>query len=93
VRASLLEIQRLAERVVEAVLQQGYVKAKVDKSILARKAAELIQQNLEQEAELEAEAERMAEQHMRGAAGAGMDQRRVIELIKKKLAEEKGFTL
>jgi hypothetical protein len=90
-RASTAEIQRLAERVVEAMLKQGYTKAAVEKAVLARRIVELIQKNLDEEAALEADAERMADQHARQMGG--MDQRRVIDLIKKKLAEERGFTL
>lgn len=90
-RASAVEIQRLAERVVEAMLKQGYTKPRADKSALAKRVAELILRNMEEEAALEAEAERVADQHNRQMGG--MDQRRVIDLIKKKLAEERGFTL
>ena len=94
VRASPAEIQRLAERIVDALLKQGYVKAMAEKAALSRRIAELMIHNLEQEAALEAEAERLAEQHLRrGPQSAGMDERRVIDMIKKKLAEERGFSL
>ena len=93
-RVSTADIQRLAERIIEAVLQQGYVKAKGEKSALSRRVAELIQKNLAEEVALEADAERLAQQHIRrSAGGAGVDERRVIEMIKKKLAEERGFSL
>lgn len=90
-RASTAEIQRLAERIVEALLQQGYVKAKADKASLAKRIVELMLKNLDEEAALEAEAERVADRHSRNMTG--MDQRKVIDMIKRKLAEEKGFTL
>lgn len=90
-RATAADIQALSERLVEALLAQGFVKPRAEKAVLARRVAELIRQNLEQEAAIEAEAERMAERHSRDMAG--MDQRRVIDMIKKKIAEEKGFTL
>jgi hypothetical protein len=94
VRASTAEIQRLAERIVEALIKQGFIKAKADKSALSRRITELMLKNFEEEAALEAEAEKLAMQHIRrSAGGAGMDERRVIDLIKKKLAEEKDFSL
>ena len=91
VRVSSADIQALAERIVEALLKQGFVKGKAEKPILSKRVAALILENLEQEAAIEAEAERMAERHSRDMSG--MDQRRVIDMIKKKIAEEKGFTL
>lgn len=90
-RVSSADIQALAERIVEALLKQGFVKGKAEKPILSKRVAALILENLEQEAAIEAEAERMAERHSRDMSG--MDQRRVIDMIKKKIAEEKGFTL
>jgi hypothetical protein len=94
VRASVAEIQRLAERIVETLLKQGHVKAKAEKSVLSRRIVELMMKNFDEEAAIEADAEKMAQQHIRrSAGGAGMDERRVIDLIKKKLAEERGFSL
>lgn len=90
-RVSSADINGLAERIVAALLKQGYVKPRGDKAALSKRVAELILRNLEEEVALEAEAEKMADKHMRTMAG--MDQRRVIDMIKKKLAEEKGFTL
>jgi len=87
----MADINGLAERVVAALLKQGYVKPRAEKSALAKRIAELVLKNLEQEAAIEAEAEKMAEKHMRTMAG--MDERRVIDMIKKKLAEERDFTL
>lgn len=94
VRASSADIQRLSERIVEALLSQGYVKAKAEKAVLRRRISELILKNLEEEAALETEAEKLAQQHIRRSVGsAGMDERRVIDMIKKKLAEDRGFSL
>lgn len=87
----MADINGLAERVVAALLKQGYVKPRAEKGALAKRIAALVVQNLEEEAAIEAEAEKMAEKHMRTMAG--MDERRVIDMIKKKLAEERGFTL
>lgn len=47
------------------------------------------------EASLSKEAERRAEEEIRklGSRGVGLDRRRVVQMIKQKLAEEKGFPL
>lgn len=84
-------MQQLAERIVDAIVRQGYVKpAKAPAAIAARVAA-LVLDNLEQEVVLEEEAERMAEAH-RGKM-VGMDHHKVVQMIKRKLAEERGFPL
>ncbi len=91
VRASPAEVQRLAERIVEAVVRQGYVKPLADSAALTQRVAALMQKNLEEEAALEEEAERVAMSHSRQMSG--LDQSKVIQMIKRKLAEERGFTL
>lgn len=93
VHVSQAEIQRLAERIVDALLKQGNVKPKADRQALVQRIFALIQKNMEEDAALEEEAERMAEAHSRKMAGADVDQRRVVQMIKRKLAEERGFPL
>lgn len=84
----------MAENIVDAVLKQGFVKAKADKTSLIQRVVDLIVKNFEEEAKIEADAEKMAQQHIRrSAGGSGMDERRVIDMIKKKLAEDRGFSL
>ncbi len=91
VRVSEVEVRRLAERIVAAAVKQGDLRAKADVGVLNQRVAGLILENMQQEAALEEEAERMADTHARRMAG--MDQRRVVQLIKQKLAEERGFSL
>ncbi|MBM4268113.1 MAG: DUF507 family protein [Deltaproteobacteria bacterium] len=45
------------------------------------------------EATLERDAERMADQHLKAAGrdGVGLDRKRVVQMIKTKLAQERGF--
>jgi hypothetical protein len=85
------EITRLAEVVVRALLQQGWMKAKVDDKQLIARVSKLILDNLRAEEALEREAEQLAEKLSRQAAG--MDQRKIVEGIKARLAKERGFTL
>jgi hypothetical protein len=90
-RCSDAELRRLAEDVVRAVLKQGLVHPKVAEAKLAERIHRLLLDNMKEEADLEAEAERLAQQHTRQMAG--MDQRKVIDGIKARLAKERGFSL
>lgn len=85
------EIERLATALVKAILAQGYARAKAPEDQLSRRVAELIADNLRQEQALEAEAEKLAGAHARQTAG--MDQRKIIQGIKERLARERGFSL
>ena len=85
------ELQALAGAVVDAVLKQGFVHPKRDAAVLRQRIVDLIAANLEEERVLEAEAEGLAAGHARQMLG--MDQRRIIEGIKERLARERGFSL
>lgn len=85
------ELQSLAAAIVEALLKQGFVHPKRDPADLQHRIVELIAQNLQEEQALEAEAERLAQAHARQMAG--MDQHKIIEGIKQRLAAERDFPL
>jgi len=85
------ELQALAHALVAALVKQGFVHPKKDASVLQRRIVELIARNFEEEEALEREAERLAESHARQMVG--MDQRKIIQGIKERLARERGFSL
>jgi hypothetical protein len=85
------ELQSLAAAIVGALLKQGFVQAKREPAVLRQRIVELFARNLEEERVLEEEAERLAEKHARQTVG--MDQRRIIQGIKERLARERGFSL
>jgi hypothetical protein len=85
------EINRLADTVVRGLLKQGFIKAKVDEKQLIARVARLILDNLRAEEAIELEAERLAQKL--GRQALGMDQRKIVEGIKARLAKERGFTL
>ena len=85
------ELQALASAIMRALLKQGFVHPKKEPAALQQRIVELIARNLEEEAELEREAERLAETH--SPQMAGMDQRRIIQGIKERLARERDFSL
>lgn len=85
------EIQRVALAVVRELTRQRYVHAHKDEAALARRAATIIEDSFEQEMALEREAERMAAVH--AGKMSGLDQRKIIQGIKARLAEERKFPL
>jgi len=85
------EVDALAGAIVDAVVRQGFVRLKCEPGRVRQRTAALIAANLEEERALQEEAERLAESHARQMAG--MDQRKIIQGIKERLARERGFPL
>jgi len=85
------ELQSLAAAVVDAVLKQGFVHPQRDPAALRQRVVELIARNIEEERVLEEEAERLAAKHARQTVG--MDQYKIVQGIKERLARERGFSL
>jgi len=90
-KARSVDIERVAKAMVAAALKQGFVHPTASVSKLELRVAELITENFHQEQKLEAEAEKLAAAHAREIAG--MDQRKIIQGIKERLARERGFSL
>lgn len=90
-RTRLEQLSGIAASIVHALEKQGYVHAKADRARLQERIARLILQTIEDEQKLEEEAERLASAHSRQMAG--MDQRKIIQGIKERLARERGFPL
>jgi hypothetical protein len=85
------ELQSLAAAIVSALLKQGFLHPRADAAVLQRRIVELVVRNLEEEQAIEDEAERLAQSHARQMAG--MDQHKIIQGIKERLARERGFSL
>ena len=84
-------IARLADEIVRVLVAPGFIVAKAPEKAIAERIRRLIVDNLRAEEALEEEAERMAAKL--GRQGLGMDQHKLIEGIKQRLAKERGFTL
>lgn len=85
------ELNALARAIMDALVKQGFVRPKQDAAVLRQRIVALMIKNLEEEAEIEAEAERVAAKL--GRQIVGMDQRRIIQGIMERLANERGFSL
>lgn len=84
-------MSHLAEDIAAALSKLECVRLKAKEKEVAARISQLIVENLKAEQALEEEAERLAAKHSRQMAG--MDQRKVIEGIKARLAKERGFPL
>jgi hypothetical protein len=85
------QLSDIAASIVSALLRQGYVHPKAEPTRLQDRVVELILRSMEEERQLEEEAERLAAEHARQMTG--MDQRKIIQGIKDRLARERGFPL
>ena len=90
-RISESEITRLADAVVTALVGKAFIKPKADEKTLVARVSRVILDNLRAEEALELEAEQVAQKL--GRQALGMDQRKIIEGIKARLAKERGFAL
>lgn len=88
------QIRRLAEQVLAALEHDGLItlKAERGKALAAMKIA--ITSDIRQEADLERDAERLLEQTLRSmGGGAGIDQPKMLRMVKEKLAKERKIVL
>ena len=90
-RVSERQIHLMAEAIVGALIEQGFVHLTASRDVVVRRIYELLVKNFQTEQEIEEEAEDFARQHARQMAG--MDQHKIIQGIKDRLAKERGFTL
>lgn len=90
-RVSEDQIRRLAAAVIAALGRCGFVQLKAAEPALVERVTRLLVENLQTEQALEEEAERLAQRL--GRQALGMDQRKIVQGIKERLAKEKGFQL
>lgn len=84
-------INRLADEVVRALVSPGFIKPKAPQKQLVERVARILLADLHAEQALEDEAERAAVKL--GRQALGMDQSKLIQGIKARLAKERGFIL
>lgn len=81
----------VADALITVLTEKDLVRLRIDKKSISEKITAALLDNFRQEEALEREAERLADEHMR--AEKGLDRHRVVQLIKKRLAEERRFVL
>ncbi len=88
------QIARLAEQVLMALDHDGLItlKAERGKALAAMKSA--IVADIRQEADLEKDAQHLLEQTLRSmGGGAGIDEQKMLRMVKEKLAKERKIVL
>ena len=96
-RPSPAQIERVAERLVRRLVQAQLLEPRVAEDTIRARFAAVLARNFDEEAEIEREAVAEAEKLVRkGAPGVRreeIDQRRVEQLVKQRLAKARGFVL
>lgn len=91
-RLSQNQLLRIAQLVVKQVHSSMAIEAKVDDEVISKTVIAVLKKNIEEEAQLEKEVEAMMLQLERQNPG-GFERYKMYPLLKKKLAEQKGFIL
>lgn len=84
-------MQRIAGAVVDRLEKAGVMKVTGQRARLEQRIVAALRANIRAEEELELEAKQFAASHSRELVG--MDRHRILQLVKERLAKEKGFTL
>jgi len=86
------QTNRLAEHLLTALLERGAARLAGERSQAIQAIADVVRKNQAEEADLDREARRLLELHL-AKAPAGIDAQKMLQMIKKKLAEERGVPL
>ncbi|MFI5042317.1 MAG: DUF507 family protein [Acidimicrobiales bacterium] len=96
-RPSATLIERGAEALVKRLVQAQVVEIDVPEQAVRQRFVALLQANFDEEAAIErqamAEAEKLIRQGAPGVRREDLDQRRVEQLVKQRLAKARGFVL
>jgi hypothetical protein len=85
------EMQQIATAIVDRLEKASLMRVTGQRASLEQRIVAALRANVRAEEELEFEAKKFAESHSRELVG--MDRHRVLQLVKERLAKEKGFTL
>lgn len=83
--------RHVGQVLVETLCTKGAIRLNGKRAIVANKVAAALLANFRQEVALEKEAERLAEEHLQKSPT--VDRHKVVQLIKRRLAEEQDFAL
>lgn len=86
------QIRRLSETLLTSLLDRGGARLKAERGKALARIEAIIRANLAQEQDLDKKAEELLQAHLRQAP-PGVDRQKLLQMIKKKLAEERGIPL
>jgi hypothetical protein len=96
-RPSPAQIQRVAESLVRRLVQAQLLELDAPEDAVRSRFAAILTRNFDEEAEIEreaiAEAERLVRKGAPGVRREELDQRRVEQLVKQRIAQARGFPL
>ena len=84
-------MQRIATSVLTRLEKAGLVRIVSNRAAIEQRIVAALRANLRAEEDIEAEAARFAESHSRELVG--MDRHKILQMVKERIAKEKGFTL
>jgi len=85
------EMQRIATSVLTRLEKSELLKIAKNRTAVEQRIVAALRANIRAEEDIEAAAERFAESHSRELVG--MDRHKVLQLVKERIAKERGFTL
>ncbi len=85
------EMQRIATTVLARLEKTGMLRIVANRAALEQRIVAALRANIRAEEEIEAEAVRFAESHSRELVG--MDRHKILQMVKERIAKERGFTL
>ena len=85
------QLRRLADSLVTELLREDLMELTGPEQDLRDRFFAVLRDNFAEESKLEDDAEAFADSHRREMAG--MDRSKVVELVKQRLAKERGFVL
>jgi hypothetical protein len=96
-RPSPAQIERVAETLVRQLVQAKVVELTAPELAVAKRFAAVLTKNFNEEAEIElaatVEAEKLVRQGAPGVRRDELDLRRVEQLVKQRIAKQRGFVL
>jgi hypothetical protein len=96
-RPSPAQVERVAESLVRRLVAAQLVELDAPEDKVRARFATILNRNFDEEAEIEreaaAEAERLVRKGAPGVRREELDQRRVEQLVKQRIAQAKGFAL
>jgi hypothetical protein len=85
------QLRRIADDLAGELLKGGFLELHGDRAVLRERLFTVLQNDFAQEAALEREADAFADAHRREMIG--MDRIKLVDLVKQRLAKERGFVL
>lgn len=87
------QIERVVAKVLENLKTKGLVEFKSDEKTVLDKMERVFTEDLHAEDDLDREVEGMLDEHSRDVDSGGVDYRKVFNMVKHKLARERGIIL